>query len=103
MTMPFIDHQLTEREKALVWAANQDPVTQPDGVFRIDTDSYQCDVCGSRIPHNAKPGYEHVSDFYVTQDEAILCRTCADEEPESVFELRADPPPTDVEPGRGNF
>lgn len=102
MTMPFIDHQLTEREKALVWAANQDPVMTPDGVFRIDPDAFQCDVCESRIPHNGKPEDLNVSDFYVTQDETILCRTCSEEEPPSMFETRADPPPNDVEPGRGN-
>lgn len=90
MTMPFIDHQLTDREKALVWAANQDPVMKPDGVFRIDQDAFQCDVCEARIPHNGKPGDLSVSDFYIDQGENILCRACADEAPPGLLEPRAE-------------
>jgi hypothetical protein len=81
MTAPFIDHSLTEREKSLVWQVNMDLDMRPDGVFRIDRESFHCDSCGSRIPHNGKRDDDNVADYYMSGDGAgddVLCRLCAD-------------------------
>lgn len=101
MTMPFIDYKLTERERRLVWAANQDELYKGDGVFRIDTDTFQCDRCDSRLPHNGKYGKLSLTDVYITNDEGTLCRFCAAECPD-LMERIPDPGPLDAAPGRGN-
>lgn len=95
------DFKLTDREKDLVRLANIDPGMKPDGFFRIDDDTFQCDMCDSRLPHNAKQDRDqHVTDMYITKDEGTICRLCAEEQPWSME--RDEEPPFDTEPGRGN-
>src|SRR4051812_8879004 len=76
------DFHLTKREADLVRLANLDPDMKPDGFFRIDYCTFQCDRCEQRIPHNGKEGDSAVTDCYITIDEAILCRICWDECPD---------------------
>lgn len=72
----LIDYRLTDREKELLHAASVDPALKGDGTFAIDTDTFQCDRCESRLPHNRKLGLLHVTDCYITTDGGILCRLC---------------------------
>lgn len=79
----IIDFKLTEREQTLQWAANQDPDNKPEGFFRIDTDTFQCDICDSRLPHNGKADRsQHVTDVFITKGGGTLCRLCYDEFPD---------------------
>lgn len=71
------NYGLTEREIDLVRQANQDLDMRLDGFYRINTDSFECDACGSRIPHNGKAGDDAVQDMFIVEDE-VLCRLCAD-------------------------
>lgn len=77
------DYKLTERERQLVWLANQDLSLRNDGFFRIDWDCIGCDQCGARLPHNAKYGIdEHVTDLVIGDEDEIVCRLCASGRPD---------------------
>lgn len=75
------DYQLTERERYLVWLANQDLGLRNDGFFRIDWHCLGCDHCGSRLPHNGKAqthgNNQRVTDMIIDDEDEIVCRLCA--------------------------
>ena len=67
---------LTAREQELVRLANQDPDNVSDGPFYIDANTFDCDRCGTRLPHNGKTGDGHVTACRIQADNGIYCALC---------------------------